>query len=470
MKNASDLKAVTILQDLDEEQLQFLLDHGDLRSFQAGETLIQNGESVNEMFFILEGELQFFLQQGGNFIAGQRQKAGQAAGLIPYSRLKVSNGELRAMQPSTLLALHRRHFSELEQVAPALVEKLVGVMTDRVRETAKFQQQHEKMAALGKLAAGLAHELNNPAAAIQRTADTLCSLLHRLPGMVAKGAEQLSGSQVERLYQEITQEARDRQMSQLSTLERQEREDELLDWLEELGVEEPWDQARIFLEEELTVADLEKVREGVEPEVLPGLLSWLAYTLSATQLVKEIQESAGRISELVNAVKSYSHMDRAGGMEPVDLQQGLESTLKMLSHKLRQKNISLHQDFSPHLPQVKGNVGELNQVWTNLLDNALDALEPNGELQIRAAEEGGLVQVTITDNGSGIPEEIQSRIFEPFYTTKTVGQGTGLGLDIVKRILDLHLADIKVSSKPGITTFSITFPPASDSTNPTGHH
>ena len=459
---ASRLRAIPLLEDLTDEQIAFFQTNGTLRTLESGEKVFSIGDPVDELFIIIEGELQYFVLNQEQMVAGLRQKEGKMAGLIPYSRLKISNGELRAMQPSTLLALHRRHFYELERIAPEVVEKLVGVMTDRVRETTKYQQQMEKMAALGKLAAGLAHELNNPAAAIQRTADTLCSLLHRLPGMVGQGVEGRQDQQVEALYREVTQAARDRQEPRLSTLERQEREDELLDWLEELGVEESWDLAKTFLEEGLTVADLEKVRERVEPEVLPGVLSWLAYTLSTTHLVREIQESAGRISELVNAVKGYSHMDRAGGTEPVDLQQGLESTLKMLNHKIRGKNITLHKDFQPHLPPVKGNAGELNQVWTNLLDNALDALEPNGELRIRTAEEGGLVHVIISDNGSGIPEDIQSRIFEPFFSTKGVGQGTGLGLDIVKRILDLHQANVQVKSEPGKTEFVVTFPPVEE--------
>lgn len=459
---ASKLRALPLLQDLSDEQLSFFLTQGTLRAFEAGERVISLNEPVNEMFFILEGELQYFAPKKGHLEPGPRQKEGGTAGLMPYSRLKTSNGELRVLQPASLLALHRRHFYELERVAPELVEKLVGAMTDRVRESTRYEQQTEKMAALGKLAAGLAHELNNPAAAIQRTADTLCALLNRLPGLVSQGAGQPDDRQVETLYREISQAAQDRQEPQLSTLERQEREDELLDWLEEQGVEESWDQARTFLEEGLTVADLEQVRERVGPEALPGVLGWLAYTLSTTHLVREIQESAGRISELVNAVKGYSHMDRAGGMEPIDLHQGLESTLKMLNHKLREKNISLHKDFSPDLPPVKGNVGELNQVWTNLLDNALDALPPNGELHLRTTEVGEQVHVTITDNGSGIPQDIQSRIFEPFFSTKGVGQGTGLGLDIVKRILDLHQATIQLKSEPGNTEFVVTFPPAEE--------
>jgi signal transduction histidine kinase len=459
---ASKLRALPLLQDLSDEQLSFFLTHGTLRTCGAGEKVIGLDEPVDEMFFILEGELQYFAPKKGQLEPGPRQKEGGTAGLMPYSRLKKSNGELRTLQPATLLALHRRHFYELERIAPELVEKLVGAMTDRVRETTRHEQQTEKMAALGKLAAGLAHELNNPAAAIQRTADTLCSLLNRLPGMVGQGAGQPDDRPVEALYADITRAAQDRQEPPLSTLERQEREDELLDWLEELGVEEPWDQARTFLEEGLIVADLEKVRERVAPEALPEVLGWLAYTLSTTHLVLEIQESAGRISELVDAVKGYSHMDRAGGMEPVDLHQGLESTLKMLNHKVREKNIFLRKEFAPHLPPVKGNAGELNQVWTNLLDNALDALPPNGELQIRTYEEGGRVQVSITDNGSGIPADIQSRIFEPFFSTKGVGQGTGLGLDIVKRILDLHQATVQVTSEPGKTEIVVAFPPAAE--------
>jgi signal transduction histidine kinase len=456
----ADLQSVPLLQGLNGEQLQFLLDHGTGICLEAGQRLFKVGDQVDEMLLVLEGELQLLISIGGQLFDTTHLTKGGLTGRIPFSRMKESQGELWALKPSTLLALHRTHFGELERVAPNLMERLVGKMTDRVREITAVQQQHERMAALGRLAAGLAHELNNPAAAILRTADGLCRLLHQLPELVADTSPLLMETKLPLLYSHIAEAAPAGPQSQESMLERSERESALVAWLEEQGVEDGFDLGKVFLDKGWAIAELENLQAQVAATNFRVALAWLNYTFNVVNRVKEIQDAAGHIVSLVNSVKSYSHLDRAGGMEPISVQAGIANTLKILGHRLHEKNISLHLDFQPHLAPVKGNAGELNQVWTNLLDNALDALAPNGELRISAKAEGEGVQIRIQDNGTGISPEHLDRIFEPFFTTKAVGQGTGLGLDIVKRILDLHQATIQVTSEPGKTEFVVTFPPA----------
>lgn len=234
--------------------------------------------------------------------------------------------------------------------------------------------------------------------------------------------------------------------------------DDVMDWLEERNLSEAEDIADTFVEFGMAAKELEQIETIVGQHALPTVLWWLESTLSLERLVGEIKEAADRIAELVRSVKDYSRMDRNAVLEAVDLHQGLSSTLTMLKHQLKDKQIQLVQDFDESLPNIEGFAGELNQVWTNLIANAVDAMEQGGQLSIRTFSERDSVGIDITDNGSGIPQDIQSRIFEPFFTTKPMGEGTGMGLDIVKKIIDRHHADIHVDSRPGKTTFKLRFP------------
>ena len=250
-------------------------------------------------------------------------------------------------------------------------------------------------------------------------------------------------------------------MSPLSPLERSAREDELSDWLEEHGVEKGYEAAETLVDAGFAPADLDALARNVGEKGMPPLLGWLTASIDAKRLIGEIVSAAGRISELVASVKTYSHLGGASVLQPTDVRQGIGSTLIMLGHELKAKDVRVVREDAPDLPEVPAQPGELNQVWTNLIANAIDALSPGGEIRIETAREAEHVVVRVIDNGSGIPPDVQSRIFEPFFTTKEVGEGTGLGLDITQRIVRLHSGQIGVESRPGRTVFSVRLPAAS---------
>jgi signal transduction histidine kinase len=341
--------------------------------------------------------------------------------------------------------------------SPELGQRLVAIMSDRVRDSTRAQQQREKMMALGKLAAGLAHELNNPAAAVQRSASSLRERLATLPSLVEELLRQRLDQEAVGKARAVVARVRERPAVSLSTLERGAREDELSDWLEGHGVPQAWDAGEALVEAGFGVADLDALAVAGKEKV-PPLLAWLAATIEGDRLTQEIGAAAARISELVGSVKTYSHLDHAPDMQPTDVRQGIDSTLIMLGHELKAKGIRVAREDAKDLPQITAHPGELNQVWTNLIDNAVDALPAGGELRIETAREAEQVVVRVIDNGPGIPADIQTRIFEPFFTTKGVGDGTGLGLDIVQRIVRQHAGQIDVESRPGRTAFTVRLP------------
>lgn len=248
------------------------------------------------------------------------------------------------------------------------------------------------------------------------------------------------------------------QSMSMTLMERNSLEDELVDWLEEVDVENPYEAAESFLEMGIKAEELDEIRDQLPEEKLKGMLDWLDHMMSSKRLVKDIQEASGRIADLVGTIKSYSHMDRSKAMQSVEVEEGLKSTLGILSHKFKKKQIEVDIHLADNLPPINAFPGELNQVWTNIIDNAIDAMEPGGKLLVETKQVREFVQISIVDNGPGIPEEIATRIFEPFFTTKKQGSGTGMGLDIVKRIVDNHNGDIQVHSEPGRTEFLACFP------------
>ena len=454
----ADLKGISHFEGISEAEQSWFLDHAELITLAVGEHLFDTGDATNHMYLMLSGKVQVILDYQGTMLPVATHERGQISGLLPYSNLKTAPGYGEALEESRVLRLHKEHFLELERMSPALVQRLVDLMKTRVREQEKRAQQRDKLEALGKLSAGLAHELNNPASAIKRMAAELGKELVNYPAslseLLASGAKPEDMQEVEALVKVL----HEREPEALDTLARSEREDELMDWMDDHDVEDGFDLAPIFQEAGMTLDDLEAFGSGMDEGVRTALLKVMACQLQMQCMVADIDEAGGRISELVGSVKTYSHMDRANDRQKLNLPEGLNSTLVMLTHKLKRKNIKLKVSYDPDLGTVMGFPGELNQVWTNLIDNAVDAMEDDGMLQVRGYNSGDYVRVDIEDSGHGIPQDVLPNIFDPFFTTKDVGAGSGIGLDVVSRIVKMHQGTIEVDSKPGKTVFCVCLP------------
>ncbi|WP_210514241.1 sensor histidine kinase [Hymenobacter terricola] len=461
---ATDLATITAFADLPEATLSWLLDHGEFRTFADGESIIEPGAPAEFMMAILRGGMQFYLVKGAQRDPSFRAEAGQVTGVLPYSRLRVITGQGVATGETRLFLLHRDQFPALEQASPELTQRLVAVMNDRSRDQVRGQERDDKLRALGKLSAGLAHELNNPAAAIARAAQALAVRAASKPQLLRELIEQCPDPTALFAFAAMAVPVAATAAAPappLSAWQRSEREDELADWLTDQGVADAYRLAPGLLETGLTEKTLAAAAEVLPAAARPAAFAWLECQQSTLQLIHDVQEAGSRISKLVADVKTYSHMDRDGGAELLDITAGLDSTLNMLSFQLRQKNVRLTRDYAPDLPQIRGQVSSLNQVWTNLIDNAVDALPTQGgELTLRTRREGDFVRVFLIDNGSGIPAEVLPHIFEPFYTTKQAGSGSGLGLDIAQRIIRQHDGRLEAHSAPGHTEFCIWLPVA----------
>jgi signal transduction histidine kinase len=456
---ATDLTNITAFADLPDTTLSWLLAHGERRDFADGETVLEPGSPAEFMTAILQGGLQFYTVDKGSREPRFRVEQGQVSGVLPYSRLRVINGVGVAVGETVLYVLHRDHFPALEQASPELVQRLVGLMSDRARDEARTQERDDKLRALGKLSAGLAHELNNPAAAIARAAQALAERAAAQPHLLSELLELSPDPAALCAFAELAAPHPTNATPPLSALQRAEREDELADWLTEQGVADGYRLAPGLLEMGLNEKTLASAAEVLPRPARPVAFAWLEGQQTTLQLIRDVQEAGSRISKLVADVKTYSHMDRDGGFEMLDLTAGLDSTLNMLGFELRQKNVRIIRDYTPDLPQIRGKVSSLNQVWTNLIDNAVDALPAQGgELTLRTRRDGDFARVFLIDNGSGIPASVLPHIFEPFYTTKQAGAGSGLGLDIAQRIIKQHDGQLEVHSEPGHTEFCAWLP------------
>ena len=455
----SSLQAIDSFQEIPDEALQWLIDQSEIISLAQGDYLFKPGQAIDYLYVILEGKLQLKIQQGNQLRDAGFLDAGTITGMLPYSRMQTSSGFGLATQPTRILALHQDQFIEMEKISRDMVKALVAVMTNRTRDFIRRQQRDEKMMALGKLSAGLAHELNNPAAAIIRSSQALKSHLSTTPENFKQVIMmRLVPEQVDAVNEVVFSKINQKEPQKLSMIERNGREDEIADWLEDQGLDDGYEIAENFAEFGLTVDDAEQIGEILEGQHVIPVFQWLNNVLITERLVNDIQDASTRISDLVTSVKSYTHMDRSPDRVAADIHEGISSTLTMLNHKLKVKNIQVEKKFQEDLPKIPLFVSEMNQVWTNLIDNAVDAMEPNGTLTITSRTEGDHLRVDVEDTGSGIPPDIQASIFDPFFTTKAVGEGTGLGLDIAKRIIEQHNGTIGLDSEPGHTQFTLCFP------------
>ena len=457
-----ELRRVEVFGGLSDGELEWLAGNGDVVEFEPGEALFRSGDPADSMIVILEGAMELLVGVGGQLVPTFVQYAGEVTGLLPFSRMQQYTGSGRAAGHVRVLRIDKADFSEMLQRIPVLGQRLVSVMADRVREATRVTQQREKMSALGTLAAGLAHELNNPAAAVRRDVEGLQQRLGTMAGLAAELCASGLDTQSLRALGDLVATLRDRPLPAFDALSRSRCEDAVGEWLEDHGVADAWAVAGTLVEAGVTGDDLAAIAKTAPAESVGSAIRWIEALVDAARLTHDIGVASGRISELVRSVKIYSHMDRAGDKQAIDLREGLDSTLVMLGHKLKKKNVRLEREYAADVPKVAAYPGELNQVWTNLIDNAIDAVPDGGLIRIEAARDSqSSAAVRVIDTGPGVPPEIQSRIFEPFFTTKPVGQGTGLGLDIVERIVvQQHGGSVELESKPGRTVFAVRLPVA----------
>jgi signal transduction histidine kinase len=459
-----ELRGLFLFEDLDAEQLAWVAANGDVVDHPAGAEVSTEGEPAECFFVLLEGTLSMVRVVGGSEVETVRTShRGVYSGAVQFyfgDRLEQRYpATVRAVTDCRFLALPAGPFAAVfREWYPMAVHLLEGMFVGQ-RNSAELVGQRERLLALGKLTAGLTHELNNPAAAAARATaalrDRFAGMRHKL-ALLSEGKmdgamlRSLTGLQEE--FVACIGSARE-----LSALERSDLEDGLGDWLEEHEVPQPWELAGVFVAAGLGPEDLERVAGAVAPGCLEPALRWLAYTVETETLLLEIGDSTSRISSLVDAAKQYSQMDRTPH-QPTDLRAGLDATLVMLGGKIA-PGVTVVKDYDHDLPKVPAYAGELNQVWTNLIVNALDAMAGEGTLTVRTRRDGDCASVEIADTGPGIPEDLRPRVFEPFFTTKPVGQGTGLGLDVSWRIVvQRHGGDLRVTSSPGDTRFEVLLP------------
>ncbi|HEY4603110.1 MAG TPA: ATP-binding protein [Blastococcus sp.] len=459
-----ELQGLFLFEALDDDQLAWVADNGDVVDRAAGTEVSVEGEPAECFFVLLEGTMSMVRLVGGLEVETVRTSdRGVYSGAVQFyfgDRLEQRYAAtVRAVTDCRFLALPAQSFAAVfRQWYPMAVHLLEGLFLGQ-RNFAELVAQREQLLALGKLTAGLTHELNNPAAAASRAT---AALRDRFAGMRQKLAMLSEGKidgEMLRALTGLQEEFVDRigGTPEVSALERSDLEDGVVDWLDEHEVTRPWDLAGVFVAAGLTPQDLDRVADAVAPSFLEPALRWLAYTVETETLLIEIGDSTRRISNLVDAAKQYSQMDRIPH-QSTDLREGLDATLVMLGGKIA-PGVTVVKDYDPDLPKVPAYAGELNQVWTNLIVNALDAMAGEGVLTVRTGRDGDCAKVEIADTGPGIPEDLRRRVFEPFFTTKPVGEGTGLGLDVSWRIVvQRHGGDLRVTSSPGDTRFSVLLP------------
>jgi signal transduction histidine kinase len=457
-----ELKSIVALKDLPTGHLQWILDHSEYHQYEDGTQIKKTGDEADVMMITIEGKIAFYLDYHGRlvyyFYYTNDAATGGVGGLFPYSRMKFYPGCSFAVGTLRCLQLHKKYFSELEQLNPDFIQQLIGYMTERAKLVATMQMQHEKVSALGQLSAGIAHELNNPASAIDRISSELTKRLKLNYELTEKLLQHnISATNILTL-RNMVESKNPLTKTRLSALERMEKEDEITDWLEKAGVIRVQEVSETFADEGFSPGDFDNIKATVSKEAFTELIHWFENLVSSERIIKDLEEASSRISFLVGAIKSHVHMDRTQDLQPTNIHKDIENTLTLLGYKLREKGIHVKKIFCDNLPDIPVYVGELNQVWTNIVDNAVYALAKKGEIIIETSCDDKMVTVKIIDNGSGIAPDILSRIFDPFFTTKKIGEGTGIGLDLVNRIVKHHNGEIKVSSEPGRTEFAICIP------------
>jgi signal transduction histidine kinase len=455
------LRGIPALDGMSDQDYLWLAEHGIERKLGPGVMLFREGDAPIGMNIMLRGEVHIRRAQTGNvafFIA----RMGQMSGVLPFSRMKGYGGSGYTVGEVWTLDILKESFPEMLAAIPSMAQRCVSVLLNRVREVTRIEMQAEKLTALGKLAANLAHELNNPASAAQRSAASLFGELRNFGDQKQQLGATLAESGQFEIYQQWATRTREKMAGYSSrailpdnAVDLSDREEMFRTWLEARGIAEPWTIASVIAESPMTLAHLEELASILSPQALAVSAAAFSSSIKVERMAETVVNSTVRIFDFISAIKDYSYMDQAP-IQEVDLAQSLDITLTMFNSRL--EHVTVERFYDPDLPLISAYGSELNQVWTELIANALDAMHDTGTLKLKTCALGEMVAVEITNDGPGIPPEITSRIFEPFFTTKPVGQGLGLGLDAVNRIVTKHNGSVSVESKPGSTCFHVRLP------------
>ncbi|MBL8133050.1 MAG: cyclic nucleotide-binding domain-containing protein [Anaerolineae bacterium] len=462
MLTRDQLREIELFSHLREDQADWILAHAEVRDYAPNEYVFKQGEPADYWYAVVAGEMQIVQERENAEYVLATHNRGSFSGEVPLLSGTPYIASARTLSATQVLRLDNQNFRDMFGVCPVIVSKLFGALQWRIQTTEALARQREKLSSLGVLAAGLAHELNNPSAAATRAASQLGTALDALQAPLLRLAGALDAEQIALLL-----EVRARAVAQaitpedLDTLTKSDREDAVGSWLDDQNIENSWDIAPVFVTAGISTEALDDLRDSIGDDALPDAVGWLCAAVNAGILLREVEQATKRISGLVKAVKSYSYMDQAP-QQAVNVHEGIDDTLAIMAYKLRQANIVVARQFDADLPAIQAYGSELNQVWTNIIDNAIDAMTSahgKGRLTISTWGDAENVYVQIADDGPGIPPEVKARIFEPFYTTKEVGKGTGLGMDIAQRIVfSRHRGEILIDSVPGDTRFTIRLP------------
>ena len=457
--NLQDLRKSPFFQGLSDAELKQLMAMAEPVRLRAGEFLMRQGEPGDSAYVILEGDFEVQKQSGQSLIKIDVRNPGDVVGEMALLSRAPRSASILARTDAQALRIPQEAFEKLLLSSTTAALAILHWVMARLTQNESLLHQQEKMAALGTMSAGITHELNNPAAAAQRSASRLKETQSRWLGLTHQ-LERLAAEEGQTgWFEGFVQEASRRFEAplKLDTLDRIDRVDQLQSWLEASGIESAWELAPAMVPFGWNAEELEELKGKLSPALFSLLIQWLGSGCLIMALLSEVLQTTERISQIVRAVKSYTYLDQAPLLE-VDVHEGLESTLLIMQHKLK-KGVTIRREYAQDLPRIEAYASELNQVWTNIIDNALDAMNGEGEIRIKTYQEDQRVIIEISDNGPGIPAEIQSRIFEPFFTTKAPGQGTGLGLHISHDIIaNRHRGQLLVESRPGETMFRIRLP------------
>ena len=449
------LKKVGLFADLPEADLEHLCEHVEDLHIASGDILFAEGSLGQSAYIIVEGQIEIYKTVEGKRVQLAQRGPGEVIGEMALLEQTPRNASGEALADTSLIVISYTLLDDLLNNNPSASRKMLSTISSRLRNTEMLLRQSEKMAQLGTLMAGIAHELNNPSAAVARSSKQLAAAMADLQSQAsALSATGIPASRLNELGQSVIQ--RSSQRPQMNMMERSDRETAFEDWLEEQDVADGWKLASLLVDLGETPQSLARLAAEIPAGSLAALLRWMTASFSVYSLLEEVGQGAGRISEIVKALKSYVYLDQAP-IQEIDLHEGLENTLVILRHKLK-GGIEVVCDYAPNLPPILAYGSELNQVWTNLIDNAIDAMGEKGRLVVQTVYQSPWVTVSIEDNGPGIPPEAQEKMFNPFFTTKPLGKGTGLGLSITYNIVHKHRGEIKVTSRPGKTRFDVRLP------------